>query len=517
MADERPPSPDRRRLLIALGYGTLNAAAIARLIGGHDGTHRPTLAASAREPSGGGPKVAAAVERAKPQPADDHVYDLVIKGGRVIDAASNFDRIADVGIDGSTIGAVNTQRLHGRRTIDATNKVVSAGFIDLLSYEPEDYGAWYKIGDGVTTNLGMHGINAKAVDFFARYEGRCVVHFGGAFDNPWIRANLFGINPGQPASPAQVGQLADECDRQIHDGWIGVDFEPEYTPGIAFDEMKALAAVAKRNDVPCFFHGRYSAVGTNMKTLDEIIEVAKQTGARVHVEHIISTGGTFDMAHSLQHIQDARDQGYDISACMYPYDFWATYLASPRFNPGWQQRFQISYGDLQIAGSNERLTESTFRQYQRENKLAAAFAIPEGDVRTCLRDPHVMIGSDAILTNGNNHPRATGCFSRTLGRYARDNKVITLPEALAKMTILPALRLQRRVPALRKKGRLQRGADADITVFDPATVIDTSTIENPAQYSKGIEWVLIMGQVAKNPSGVDHNVRAGQAIKPVLA
>jgi N-acyl-D-aspartate/D-glutamate deacylase len=517
VADDRLPSPDRRRLLIALGYGTLNAAGVARLLGGHGGSPQARPGVSDHGPGGGGPMVATAISHAEAEPPDDHVYDIVIKGGRVIDAASSYDRIADVGIDGSTIRAVKSQRLKGRQTIDATDKVVSAGFIDLLSYEPDDYGAWYKIGDGVTTNLGMHGINAKAVDFFSRYEGRCAVNFGGAFDDPWIRANLFGLNPGQAASPVQVGQLAEECDRQIHDGWIGVDFEPEYTPGIAFDEMKALAEVAKRNDVPCFFHGRYSAVGTNMKTLDEIINVAKETGARVHVEHIISTGGTFDMANSLKHVADARSQGYDITACMYPYDFWATYLGSPRFNPGWQERFRISYGDLQIAGSNERLTQYSFRQYQKENKLAAAFAIPEDDVRTCLRDPHVMIGSDAILTNGNNHPRATGCFSRTLGRYARDAKVISLPEALAKMTILPALRLERRVPAMRKKGRLQRGADADITVFDPLTVIDTSTIENPAQYSRGIEWVLIMGQVAKNPAGVDHNVRAGRAIKPVLA
>lgn len=476
-----------------------------------------TAAASHREPSGKGPTVASAVAHAKPAPPDDHIYDIVIKGGRVIDAASHYDRIADVGIDGTTIAAVKSQRLKGRRMIDATDKVVSAGFIDLLSYEPEDYGAWYKIGDGVTTNLGMHGINARAVDFFARFENRCVVHFGGAFDNPWIRANLFGLNPGQAANPTQVGQLADECDRQIHDGWIGVDFEPEYTPGIAFDEMKALAEVAKRNNVPCFFHGRFSAVGTNMLTLNEIIEVAKQTGARVHVEHIISTGGTFDMAKSLKHLQQARDEGYDVSACMYPYNFWATYLGSPRFNPGWQQRFRISYSDLQIAGTSERLTPATFAEYQRQNKLAAAFAIPEADVHTCLRDPHVMIGSDAILTNGNNHPRATGCFSRTLGRYARDNNVISLPEALGKMTILPARRLQRQVPALRKKGRLQRGADADITVFDPVSVIDMSTVENPAQYSRGIEWVLIMGQVAKHPEGVDQNIRAGQPIKPVLA
>ncbi len=519
MTDDRPASPDRRRLLIALGYGAANVAALARLLGGHGKDHKASaVRADHREPADTGPKAAPALEQAKPEPPDDHVYDTVITKGRVIDSATHFDRIADVGIDGATITAIKTQRLKGRRTIDATDKVVSAGFIDLLSYEPDDYGARFKIGDGVTTNLGMHGINAKAVDFFARYEGHCPVHFGGAFDNPWIRNNLFGLGIGQAASPTQIAQLAAECDRQIHEGWIGVDFEPEYTPGITFDEMKALAVVAKANDVPCFFHGRFSAVGTNQKTLDEIVEVAKQTGARVHVEHIISTGGTFDMAKSLKRLQSARDEGYDVSACMYPYDFWATYLGSARFNPGWQERFRISYGDLQVAGTNERLTAATFGQAQRANKLTAAFAIPEADVRICLRDPHVMIGSDAILTAGNhNHPRSTGCFARTLGRYSRDLKVISLHEALAKMTIMPAERLQRQVPALRKKGRLQRGADADITVFDPVTVIDTSTIENPAQYSKGIDWVLIMGQVAKNPYGVDQNIRAGQAIKPVLA
>ena len=343
------------------------------------------------------------------------------------------------------------------------------------------------------------------------------MHFGGAFDNPWVRSSLFGIQPDQAATPTQVGQMADECDRQLHDGWIGVDFEPEYTPGISFDEITALARVAKRRNVPCFFHGRYSAVGTNQQTLDEILEVAKQTGARVHVEHIISTGGTFDMARSLQRLQDARDQGYDVSACMYPYNFWATYLGSPRFRPGWQERFRITYGDLQVAGTNERLTQATFNQYQAQNKLTAAFAIPEDDVRTCLRDPKVMIGSDAILTNGNNHPRATGCFARTLGRYARDAQVISLNDALAKMTILPARRLEARVPALRKKGRIQRGADADITVFDPSTVIDTSTVENPAQYSKGIEWVLVMGRVVKNPDGIDRTVHAGLPLKPQLA
>ncbi|MCU1352260.1 MAG: hypothetical protein JWM05_1469 [Acidimicrobiales bacterium] len=502
-------------MLLALGYGAVNVAALGRLLAGHG--HRS--AAANLTAAAAGPKAAPALAQAPAEPADGHTYDVVISGGRVIDPATGYDRTANVGIDGATITAIKTGALRGRTTIDATGKVVSPGFIDILSYEPDDLGAGYKLGDGVTTNIGMHGINAKASDFFAKYSGNTLVNFGGAFDDPWIRANMFSLNPGQAASPRQIGQLAAECEKQLHEGWIGVDFEPEYTPAVEFAEMKALADVAARYDVPCCFHGRYSAYGTNAKTLDEIIEVAKQTGARVHVEHIISTGGTFDMAASLKRLDQARADGHKITACMYPYDFWATYLASARFSPGWQERFRISYGDLQVAGdpSGTRLTATTFRQYQRQNKLVAAYAIPEADVRTCLMDPHVMIGSDAILTNGNNHPRATGCFARTLGKYVREDKVLDLPEALAKMTILPAQWLEPKAPALAKKGRLQRGADADVTVFDPATVLDKSTVADPRQFSVGIDWVVLGGAVVKNPDGLVPGPKAGKPIVSQLA
>ncbi len=507
-----PPSPDRRKLLVALGYTAANAAALVRF-GGRGEAGRSRRAGD----QAGGPDIPASVRGATPPPPDHHVYDLVVAGGRVIDPDSGYDRVADVGIDGERIVTISTQRLKGRTSIDATAKVVAPGFIDLLSYEPEDYGARFKVADGVTTNLGMHGINADAADFFARFTDNCVVHFGGAFDNPWIRSTHFGIDTGEQASPTQIGEMSAMLAQQLADGWIGVDFEPEYAPGTSFAEMTSLALVAKAHDVPCFFHGRFSAVGTNHQTLDEIIAVAKETGAAVHVEHIISTGGTFDMAGSLARVAEARRAGYDVTACMYPYDYWATYLGSTRFAPGWQERFNISYGDLQVAGTTERLTESTFRQYQQENKLAAAYAIPEEDVRTALRSDLVMIGSDAILTTGNNHPRATGCFARTLGRYVRDEPVIDLVDALAKMTIMPARRLERRAPALRRKGRLQLGADADITVFDPATVIDRSTVENPAQASAGIDHVLILGQVVKTPDGVDESKKVGRPVTAVPA
>ena len=497
---------------MAAAYAAANGAAIIGL-----GGHRKAAAKVTAVDDHTGPKVPPTIAGAPQAPPDTHVYELVIKGGRVIDPESGYDRTANVGIDGGTILTVSQGLLKGTNSIDATDMVVSPGFIDLLSYEPDDKGVTFKIEDGVTTNLGMHGINNDAKAFFSHYTDNCLVNFGGAFDNPWIRHNHFGLDPDDTASTSQIGQMGDLLRQQLTDGWIGVDFEPEYAPGTSTAEMTALAKIAKEHDVPCFFHGRYSAYGTNAKTLDEIINVAKDTGAAVHVEHIISTGGTFDMANSLKRVERAQAAGYDVTACMYPYNFWATYLGSPRFNFGWQDRFRITYSDLQIAGTTDRLTEYTFKQGQRQNKLAAAYAIPEADVLTCLKAPWVMIGSDAILTDGNNHPRATGCFSRTLGRYARDKGTITLVEALAKMTILPAKRLEAKVPALRKKGRMQRGADADITIFDPRTIIDRGTVADPAVASVGVAYVLLRGQVIKTPDGgVNLDQHLGQPITGVF-
>jgi N-acyl-D-aspartate/D-glutamate deacylase len=505
-------------LLLALGFGAANVAVLGQLDrGSSPGADRAGGIGFRRPEAGSVPPPALAGAAAAP-PAD-HVFDIVIAGGRVVDPETGYDDDADIGIDGPTVTAISRSALRGRTKIDAADRVVAPGFIDLLSYEPNSYGIWFKVADGVTTNLGMHGINATATDFFARFAAEgSPCHYGGAYDNPFMRGDGgLGLASGATASAAQLDQLAADVGQQIQAGWIGIDLEPEYTPGIAFEEMRRQAEVAATMGVPVFVHGRYSDMdepGTNRDTLAEILDLARQTGAAVHVEHITSTGGTFSMAESLHTLQRAiDDEGLDISACMYPYTYWATYLGSPRFADGWQDRYRIGYDDLVIAGTGERLTQATFERYRRDNRLAAAYAIPEGDVRAGLRSPLVMLGSDSILEPGdNNHPRAAGCFARTLGHYVRDEEILDLMAALAKMTIMPARRLEGRAPALRKKGRLQRGADADITIFDPATVGDRATLERPAQASRGIDWVLVLGQVVQSPEGQHTDVRPGTPV-----
>lgn len=506
--EDGPPSPARRRLLLALGFGAANAAVLSRL---RPVSSPPTASTGIAAPPAGlpaatlvnaGPAVGdpPALPDAGPQPGADHVYELVVAGARVIDPDSGFDHVVDVGIDGGVVVGMAPGPLSGHDSIDGQGKVLAPGFIDLLSYEPNPVGAWNKVADGVTTNLGMHGISNYAAPFFERYEGRVPLHFGGAFHNAFVRgAKPFEIRIDRPAGPQELARLVQRFRADHADGFAGINFSPEYTPGVSRDEILALAQVAAEMGQVCFFHARYSSPvppGSNAEAIAEVIDVARRTGASVHVNHITSTGGTFTMPDTLATIEAARAEGIDITACMYPYDFWATYLASERFAPGWQERFGLRIEDLQVAGTTTRLSPSNFEAARRQNKLVAALgSIPEQDVRAGLMVPWIMMGSDAILQAGaNNHPRASGTFARLLGRYVREENLLTLRDALAKMTILPARRMEGMLPGLRRKGRVQLGADADLVLFDPATIADQATVEDPTRRSAGIHAVLVNGR-----------------------
>ena len=222
----------------------------------------------------------------------------------------------------------------------------------------------------------------------------------------------------------------------------------------------------------------------------------------MHIGHINSTGGTFSMRQSLALIDSARSEGLEITACVYPYAFWAAYLNSARYDAGWQKRFRISSGDLQVAGSAERLTGESFKKYRNQQKLVVAYAIPEENVVEAFRSPYVMIASDAILEAGfNNHPRASGTFARVIGRYVREQRILPLMDALEKMTILPARRMEHSTRVFKKKGRLSIGADADMVIFDYETISDRATVEHPERESTGVHYVIVGGMVVRDPTG----------------
>ncbi|MBI5971038.1 MAG: amidohydrolase family protein [Deltaproteobacteria bacterium] len=445
-------------------------------------------------------------------------FDLVIINGRVINPETKLDETGlNVGINGGIVAELTRERITGQTVIDASGLVVSPGFIDILSYNPDEYGVWYKIADGVTTNLAMHGGAVDALAWYAAFEKkRPPVNFGAGFFYNRARLNL-GIGQYTPATKAQIEKLRKTAEKALSNGALGIGMSLEYAPGTSYDEVLAMTTVAAKFRVPVFFHVRYSDIeppGTNIEAVTEVINAGRATGASVHIDHITSTGGTFSMDETLRLINTGRSEGLDITACAYPYPYWGTYLNSARFDPGWQKRFRISYGDLHIAGTDERLSVETFKKYRAKGKLAVAYAIPDADVDAAMKSPFVMIGSDGIMQPGNNnHPRAAGAFSRTIALYVREKKLLTLMDALKKMTILPARRLEAASPAMRKKGRITAGADADIVIFDPEKIKDNATVASPNRFSSGIEYVIIAGGIVKDPAGFRKDVRPGRALR----
>jgi N-acyl-D-aspartate/D-glutamate deacylase len=246
-----------------------------------------------------------------------------------------------------------------------------------------------------------------------------------------------------------------------------------------------------------FLHLRYSSSDKELEGIDEALRLAQDSGARVHIDHLHSTGGTFHMEQALEKIRTANAQGLTITTCVYPYSFWATYLNNNRFSAGWQQRYGLNYDDLRIVGSSERLNARSFAHYRKSSALAA---VPEDTmpldktVDLALREDFCMIGSDGGIQfepRANSHPRGAGCFATAI-RHALDIG-LPLEKILQKITSLPCSVVE---PAMKHRGVLEDGAIADLTVFDPATIRGNATVEDPNQYSSGIDLVIVNGKIA---------------------
>jgi dihydroorotase len=215
-------------------------------------------------------------------------------------------------------------------------------------------------------------------------------------------------------------------------------------------------------------------------------------------------------------IKEANSQGIDITAECYPYSATQTTIESAVYNEGWQESFGITYGDLQWAETGERLNAESFARYRKSGGMVIAHSIPEEVVKSTVADPVLIIASDGMLTEGKGHPRGTGTFARVLGKYVREEKLLSLNEGLSKITLMPAKRLEKVAPAFRNKGRISIGANADITIFDPEKIIDQATYEEPAKYSMGITYVLVNGTVVVNKGRLEEDIFAGKAVRGIV-
>jgi dihydroorotase len=446
-------------------------------------------------------------------------FDIVIAGGRVMDPESGLDAIRHIGIRAGKVDAISETPLTGRDTIDAQRLVVSPGFIDLHAHWQAPASYDFMALDGVTTALELEGGAFPIAPWYAQREGRARIHFGASVSHGGARNRIMrdsavigqalaaarteqdSLEAGRPgayraASPEQMQRLASALEEELRAGGIGFGFGINYTPGATREEIYRLFALSARHGVTNFVHVRGAGLQTAGGTLDamqEMISAVASTGASLHIVHVTSsslrqTPLVIDM------IEGARKRGLDISTEVYPYEAASTDIRSAIFDPGFRERIGIDYGNILWPATGERLTAASFERYRRTGGPIVIFLIPEDAMRAAIAHPLVMIASDGVpLINGQGHPRGVGTNARVLGRFVREEKLLPLMDALKKMTLMPAQRLEGWVPQMKTKGRLRIGADADITIFDPVTVIDRATYERPAQPSAGIVHVLVNG------------------------
>jgi N-acyl-D-aspartate/D-glutamate deacylase len=432
-------------------------------------------------------------------------YDIVISRGRVIDPETKLDAVRDVGVTGGKIAAVSEAPLQGREVVDARGLVVTAGFIDLHQHgqTPENYA--FKARDGVTTALELEVGVANVDSWYAQREGKSLINFGASAGHIPARMEVMHDSgtflPKDAAietraNAQQLDEIFSLLRRGLDQGALGIGMGIAYVPGASREEIFRVFQLAAARHVTIYVHLRSAGPVDpgGIDALEEVLADAAASGASLHVVHITSTE-LRETPVALEMIHSAAEHNLDVTTEAYPYTAGMTDLSSAIFSEGWQQRNGgITYKDLQWAQTGERLNEESFGRYRKQGGMVAIHSIPEEVVRTAVADPTVMIASDGILDQGKGHPRAAGTYARVLGRYVRDQHVLSLSEALAKMSLMPANLLR-----LSNKGRLQTGADADITIFDPARVIDRATFENPAQYSDGIPYVMVNGSwVVKN-------------------
>jgi N-acyl-D-amino-acid deacylase len=517
-------------------------------------------------------------------------FDVIVRGGQVLDGSGSPAVRADVGIRGDRIAAVGSlDGQSARRTIDAAGLVVAPGFIDLHTHSEmpllADGTAQSKIRQGVTLDVtgestspaprdglpadtGGDGVRADwttFTEYFDRLDRQGIsMNTIGHIASEQVRRVVLGYE-SRPATPQEIKKMTDLVARSMREGAWGLVTRFESGGPQHADEVMAMAKTVAS------YGGNYTShIGSEgfqqTKELAFAIRVAEEAKLPVHIFHFKIRGkeneGT--IGRYIKQIEDARARGLDITANQYPYT--AMFHGWSAFFPLWireggPQKFAERLKD---PASRARLKKDpdfvtwakehgwwdgivlararTDKNKQYEGKRISQIArmrgeedpmdtcialmaeeggnisgifhtMAEMDVRTVMKLPWVSIASDGSAINldapGVPHPRNYSTNVRVLGYYVREEKVLALPEAVRKMTSLPA-----QILGLKDRGQLREGFAADLAIFDPARVGETNSFENPKSYATGVPYVLVNGVVVID-KGQHTGATPGRAIRRV--
>jgi len=483
-------------------------------------------------------------------------WDLVLRGGRVIDPESGLDAVRDVAVTNGRIAAVGTG-LTAKGDIDVAGQVVTAGFIDLHSHVSDLGGLRLQALDGVTTALELEaGVTPVAQAYRRAAEQGRPINYG--FAASWALARMeavAGLPPDaslgafmarisdpawqRPAEPAQVSMLLARLAADLAEGALGIGVLLGYAPGTSPAEYQRVAGLAAEAGVPTFTHARdliEMVPATLADGAEEIVRAAAETGAHMHYCHVNSTSQRH-IDRVLGLVARAQAAGSRITTEAYPYGSGMTGIGAAFLAPERLGERGLSPSSLTYAPTGERVASPARLRELRQADPGALVIIDllrEDDpadrtlLMRSLTFPGAVVASDAMpLTwtappadprvwplppTAITHPRTAGTFSRALRLLTREGP-LSLAETLAKCSLEPARLLQDQVPALRQKGRLRTGADADVVVFDPAAITDRASYQHSTLPSAGIRHVLVNGAFVVRDGGIVAEARPGRPVR----
>ena len=486
-------------------------------------------------------------------------YDTVIREAIVHDGSGAPPFPADVAIDGGRIAAVGAVRGSARETLDGRGLAVAPGFIDVHTHD--DFAALlhpgmeFKLCGGVTTcvvgNCGMGAAPFAEASVMARafhpraalpewrgYSGYlalldaapAAVNVGVLIGHGTARMAAMGLQARAPDG-SEMARMKSIVTEGLEAGALGISSGLIYDPGrfAGTDELVELAGLMRGTGALYATHMRDESTGL-LDSVSEAIDIGERAGVPVQISHHKASGRAAWglVRESLRLIEQAQARGLDVHADQYPYTAGSTILSAV-FRDG---KFRGGIGDFQ---PEDVVIASAAAHPQWEGKSVTALAaqmgcepaaaaarvlaeepgatvvlhvMNEDDVRTVMRHPSTMIGSDGIPTlEGKPHPRLYGTFARVLGHYARDLGIFPLAEAIYRMTGFPAAKF-----GLEGRGQVKAGAHADLVLFDPQRIIDRGTFEDPHRLPDGIVAVFVNGIKAVD-QGRATGARPGRALR----
>lgn len=480
-------------------------------------------------------------------------YDLVIKDARVVDPASGLDQTTNIGITGKKIAIVTRENIEGKTTINAEGLIAAPGFIDLHAHGQDPYSEKVGVFDGRTTQMDLEAGALPVSQYFKSKEGISLTNYGTSVSH--ASARLLAMDKvrsdGSPmmthalekatktgnkwasniATQEQLVKIDELIKQGIEEGGIGIGVMVGYYPNANSDGIARIAKIAAKESSFLTTHPRFLSNTTPSGVLgqQEFIALAMAYDVPLLLHHV-PTNALADTATALDMIDSANAKGAKILAEAFPYLKGSSFIGTEILSEGWQQRTGMDYSDLIWVETGETLTKETFDKYRKERSDGFFLMehIKQKDMLAAVLHPDVIIASDgmplvdkngeflpfdAAFGQGLGHPRSAGTFGTYL-RLAIDDGSLTMPQIIAKTAYLQAKFLETFVPSMKLRGRIQAGAFADLTLFNPKTVNGTAGYEAGTNSlpSVGFEYVIVNGKSVIKQGQLQEEIFPGEQI-----